>query len=310
MTGASATLFHLGNVVIDIVARVDDLPPQGGDVIASGSLVTPGGGFNVMAAATRQGLSTVYGGLLGSGPFGALAAQALNAENISYSREPERDTDTGFVICLVDSQGERTFVTAPGAEAQLTPRHLEQIVPSPSDLVYVSGYSLIYPSNRNTLLPWISNLPKDTMLFFDPGPLVAEIPVQALAVLWDRAQWVTCNAREATLLTKEDSPARAAWRIAQTTRHQQIVVRDGARGCVFVCQDQPPTPVPGLIVDVVDTNGAGDTHTGTFMAALARSMPPYEALQWANGAAAWSVTQSGPATSPTHQELLDWLSVE
>ena len=47
-------LLHLGNVVIDVVLNVPALPERGGDVLASGTQVTPGGGFNVMAGATAR----------------------------------------------------------------------------------------------------------------------------------------------------------------------------------------------------------------------------------------------------------------
>jgi sugar/nucleoside kinase (ribokinase family) len=66
-------LLYLGNVVVDIVLDVPALPRRGGDVLARGSQLTPGGGFNVMTAAARQGLPVAYAGAHGSGPFGDLA---------------------------------------------------------------------------------------------------------------------------------------------------------------------------------------------------------------------------------------------
>ena len=49
-------LLHLGNVVIDVVLDIPALPERGGDVLASRTELTPGGGFNVLAAAARLGL--------------------------------------------------------------------------------------------------------------------------------------------------------------------------------------------------------------------------------------------------------------
>ena len=66
--------------------------------------------------------------------------------------------------------------------------------------------------------------------------------------------------------------------------------------------------VPGFGVEVVDTNGAGDTHTGAFLAALASGASWSEAVRRANGAAALSVTRRGPATGPTVAELELFLS--
>jgi sugar/nucleoside kinase (ribokinase family) len=65
--------------------------------------------------------------------------------------------------------------------------------------------------------------------------------------------------------------------------------------------------VPGFRVTVVDTNGAGDTHTGGFLAALADGADDAEAVRRANAAAALSVTKPGPATGPTRAELAEFL---
>ena len=74
--GRFQRLLHLGNVVVDLVMDVPALPGRGGDVLARDTALAPGGGFNVMAAAARQGLAVSYGGAHGTGPFGDLARPA------------------------------------------------------------------------------------------------------------------------------------------------------------------------------------------------------------------------------------------
>ena len=56
MTSPFGRLLHLGNVVVDVVLTVPALPEPGGDVLATSTQTAAGGGFNVMAAARRQGL--------------------------------------------------------------------------------------------------------------------------------------------------------------------------------------------------------------------------------------------------------------
>src|SRR6516225_2234540 len=86
MPSPFARLLHLGNVVVDVVLNVPALPEPGGDVFATGALTTAGGGFNVMAAAARQGLAVAYGGVIGTGPFATLATAACAAEGIEVPR--------------------------------------------------------------------------------------------------------------------------------------------------------------------------------------------------------------------------------
>ena len=211
-------LLYLGNVVVDVVLDVPALPGRGGDVLARGSQLSPGGGFNVMAAAARQGLPVAYAGAHGTGPFAGLARAGLAAEGIEVLQPARPDTDTGFVVALVDDTAERTFVTSRGAEATLTGADLAGLNACPGDAAGLSGYSLVHPSNRGALLGWLARLPAENTVVFDPGPLVASIPPGALDQVLGRADWLTCNAREAAVLTGAGPPGRGAARAGGPAR--------------------------------------------------------------------------------------------
>ena len=109
-------LVFAGQAIVDIVLRVPALPERGGDMIATSAEITTGGGFNVMAAAARQGLPVLYAGGHGTGPWGDLVRAALGAEGITILRPADPGRDTGFDVALVEPDGERTFATHPGAE--------------------------------------------------------------------------------------------------------------------------------------------------------------------------------------------------
>lgn len=308
MTGRFGRLLHLGNVVVDIVLDVPALPERGGDVLATGSVMTPGGGFNVMVAAARQGLPVAYAGAYGSGPFAALARAALADAGITILQPPKAGIDTGFVVSIVDAEGERTFVTSRGAEATLTTADLGGISAAPGDASYLSGYGLVHPSNRAALLGWLGRLPPGHAVFADPGPLVQLIPPDVMERVLGRADWWTCNAREAALLTGPPDPVAAARALARRTGSRGVLVRTGPAGCLLGRGGSAPVRVPGFDVDVLDTNGAGDAHTGTFIAALARGLDAVAAAREANAAAALSVTRRGPATAPAAAELARFLA--
>lgn len=305
--GLIGRLLYVGNVVIDLVLTVPALPDRGADMLASSSRATPGGGFNVMTAAARQGLPVAYGGAHGRGPFGDLARSGLAAAGISVLLPPAAGPDTGIVVSVIDAGGERTFVTSPGAEARLTAADLAAVVPGRRDAVALSGYSLLYPASRSALLGWLPRLGPANQLVVDPGPLAGQIPAAALAAVRGRADWLTCNAREAAILTGQPDP-RAAARALGGHGGRGVIVRLGPDGCLIGRAGDEPVHVPGFAVTAIDTNGAGDTHTGTFIAALARGADHVEAARLANGAAAYSVTLPGPATAPTVAELASFLA--
>ena len=311
--GPVGALLHLGNVVVDVVLDVPALPERGGDVLASRGSMTAGGGFNVMVAAARQGLPVRYAGAHGTGPLAALAAAALADAGIEVVQPPAPGRDTGFVISLVEADGERTFITSPGAEAAMTAAGLAGVRAGARDAVYLSGYGLVYPSNQRALLGWLASLSETIVVFFDPGPLAASIPAAVLDPVTRRADWLTCNAREAAALAGRPAPAAALEVLAEPGpggRPRGVLVRMGRDGCLLGAAGAPPERVPGFTVDAIDTSGAGDTHTGTFIAALGRCCSPADAARLANAAAALSVTRRGPATAPTATELAGFLASE
>lgn len=283
MTGR---LVHTGQVVLDLVMVVPALPPPGGDVLASSTNLVPGGGFNVMAAAARSGARVLYAGSHGTGDFGDLARSALADEGVELAHEPTAGLDTGVVVALVDATGERTFATGAGAEGRLRAAALDRVLPNDDDVVYVTGYSLLHKTNRAALLEWLPRLPGSTILF-DPGPLVADINPGDLHDVLSTIDILSCNAHEAEVLGELPPVA---------------VVRDGAKGC-HVHEHGRTTDVPGFPVEVVDTNGAGDTHCGVLAAELLRGSTLLDAAVRANAAAALSVTRRGPATAPDRDAI-------
>src|SRR5205823_3766192 len=140
-------LVSLGSVIIDLVLSLPGLPKRGGDVLAAQRGIAVGGAFNVLSAASRLGLSSVYAGPHGRGPFGDLVRAALCREGIEIARAPNPDLDTGWTIALIEPDAERTFITVTGADAIVEPADLEDIEYRAGDAVYVSGYDLAYPAS-------------------------------------------------------------------------------------------------------------------------------------------------------------------
>ena len=307
-------LVFAGEALVDVLMRVPGLPPRGGDILATSSQVAVGGGFNVMAAAARQGLPVLYAGGHGTGPWGDLVRAALAAEGIALLRPPEASRDTGFDVALVESDAERTFVTSLGAESISEPGSWDAVPAGPGDAVYVSGYGLVPPESGAVLGAWAAALPPGALLFLDPGPLVADIPDAVLDPVLSRCDWLSCNAREGALLSDGAAPQQAARRLLARTGQAGVIVRSGPDGCFLATRPPAPTSGPSALVHVpaptvaaVDTTGAGDAHSGVFLAALADGLSPAAAARRANAAAALAVTRPGPATSPPRAELDAWL---
>jgi sugar/nucleoside kinase (ribokinase family) len=283
----------VGSVLVDVMLAVPRWPERGGDVLADRAGVTPGGGFVVLSAARRLGLPARLAGRVGSGAFGERVMAALADLDVEVLL-PRPASDTGFCVGLVEPDGERTFVTSPGAESTLDAGDLDRVDVGPDDAVYLSGYDLCYPETGPVAAAWLAGL-RNGLVVLDPGPLAGQIPAAVLATVLTRTNLLTLNAREADLLGGD--------LLDRLAPDAVLVVRDGARGCTVHRRGRPPEQLPAPAVRAVDTTGAGDTHTGALLAELASTGDPVAAARTANVAAALSVTVWGSATGPDRETL-------
>ncbi len=291
-------LLHTGQVIIDLVMAVDKLPPPGGDVLAQSADFEVGGGFNVMAAAQRNGLPVVYLGRHGNGRFGDLARAAMAAEGIHLGIVQPAERDTGLCVAVTEASAERSFISYIGAEGEVSAEELAGVPVEAGDFVYVSGYSLSQVGKAQALLDWVLGLPAAISVVFDPGPLVDSPDAPLLRALMPRIDVWTSNSVEALKITGESNLDAALGQLAGLLSPKvMMVVRDGPRGC-WINQGGIRSHVPGFKVEAVDSNGAGDAHAGVFLAGLAQGLPVLAAARRANAAAALAVTRWGPATAP------------
>jgi sugar/nucleoside kinase (ribokinase family) len=300
-----ARVVCLDTVMIDFALIIDSLPARGGDALSSRRLMTAGGGYNVMSAARRQGVNALYVGQLGVGRFADIARGVLLNEGIHVALASRGDLDLGVCVVLVDQSGERTFVTSPGAELTLSAYELSTVSLVSGDVVYVSGYNVVYPEVARTVSEWLAALPTEVVVAFDPGPRASDIAPEIMARVIERTDWLLCNTAEAQLWVSSDDALDCASELRGRAQHSMVVVRDGANGCA-AASAQGLVRAPGFAAHVVDTNGAGDVHNGVVIAELMMGTSLEEALLRANAAASIAIASFGPATCPT-RNLVDEL---
>jgi sugar/nucleoside kinase (ribokinase family) len=306
---ASPRLIHIGSAVIDFIYRLEHLPAPGDDLTASTFAALPGGGFNMMVAARRSGMTVAYGGKIGDGLCGAMLTAAFKAEHIDCLQPPTNGIDSGTCVVLITSDSERTFVSKPGAEGVISPADFIHMRPTPGDWIFTSGYTLAYPGSRDSQAQFISRLPAETIFAFDPTGIVDEIPRDLLKTVLGRTDWLSCNRAEAAVIAGLGSDEELASRLLTEHCPQAagVVIRAGSAGALLAQRGSRPAFVPAFQVETVDTNGAGDTHVGAFVAALSQGVSPVEALRYANAAAAISTMRHGGSVAPTTQEINEFL---
>lgn len=339
MTGR---VVHTGQVVIDLTLRIEALPEPGGDVFADEAGMGLGGGYNVLVAARRLGVETLFAGTLGRGPFSQAADAGLAAIGAVHVGA-RVDGDLGYCVAMTDARAERTFVSAAGAETRDPLDAFDRLEVGVEDVVYVSGYSLAHAANTAALERLVRRLVgaagrtgdggggrsgggnggrssggarggggaaggRPGAVLFDVSPMVGTASMESLEMVGALDPIWSLNEREAGILAARlglDAPDgdRAATAEALGRRLGPVLVRAGASGSWFV-SDDGLIRTPSVPVKPVDTNGAGDAHSGVLAAALARGVALPVALRWANVAGALSTTRRGPATCPTEKEIM------
>jgi sugar/nucleoside kinase (ribokinase family) len=280
--------------MMDMVLRISQLPERGGDAPVLERVLTTGGGFNIMSAAARQGVPVRYAGWLGQGPLAEQARASLENDGIALPCLGGT-RDLGVCVVLLEADGERTFVTSPGAETDVTAAALQSIDIRTGDIAYFSGYNFLHDGVCEAVLSILTQLSTDVLVAFDPGPRVLDIPGHILSVVLARTDWLLINRDEFNNLIKARTQLTSAPR-------RGMVIHNGPEGCaVIIGSEIFHRPAPS--VAAIDTNGAGDTHNGVFLASLLLGDEPLEAARRANVAAADAVTKVGPANSPTRSEI-------
>ena len=307
----------MGQILVDLAVRGDALPGPGGDVWAVDEGMHVGGGFNALVAARRMGAEAISLSPIGSGPHSSLIQAALEHEEITDLGPHIAGIDNGFCIAFTDRTGERTFISTKGAETMSPASAWADFVRTmhPGDVLYIDGYLMDHPANREAAEAALRVLPKGVRVLLDVSPVIG-IP----SALPSDGVIVSMNHREAQEIARQRGDAsvrdqclqpREAARAMLAALDRPVLLRAGAEGAYFVrscdaalsASDTDPSYIPTPRVEAIDTNGAGDAHSGVLAASLALGIPMKRALLFANCAGALSTTVVGPASCPTREEI-------
>ena len=307
----------MGQILVDLAVRGDALPGPGGDVWAVDEGMHVGGGFNALVAARRMAAEAVALSPIGDGPYSSLIQAALAREGIADAGPRVAGIDNGFCIAFTDRTGERTFISTKGAETMAPASAWADFVRTmrPGDVLYVDGYLMDHPANREAAQAALRALPKGVRVVLDVSPVIGipeGLPSDGVIVSMNHreAQEIGERTADRSLLDRCAQPLGAAEAVCAAMR-RPVVVRAGAQGAYVArpsvaatdAVDEDASHVPTPRVEAIDTNGAGDAHSGVLAASLAQGIPMERALLLANCAGALSATVVGPASCPTREEI-------
>lgn len=274
----------------DLISKVARPIARGETLMAGDFSVSPGGkGSNASVAAARQGARVALLARIGDDDFGRMGMELWHAEGINTAHvEQVAGERSGVAQILVYEDGDNSIAVYPGAGSGLGARHAQAAAMLLASCRVVMA-SCEVPAEA-TLEAFRLARAAGALTLLNPAP--ARPLSDALLALVDV---LTPNESELLLLAGEahaGSTDQAAARLLSRGA-RAVLVTLGAAGCRLYQAGQQPISIPGRTMAVRDTIGAGDTFTGALAAALARGEALPAAMQWANAAAALSVTRHG-----------------
>ena len=274
----------------DLISQVARPIARGETLMASAFTISPGGkGSNAAVAAARQGASVALIARIGDDDFGRMGLALWRAEGIATDHvECAAGERSGVAQIRVYDDGDNSIAVHPGAGSGLNAQHVL------AAHRLIEGCKVVMASCEVPLEAMLNAFriarEAGVKTILNPAP-ARPLPAGLLRLV----DILTPNESELYQLAgagHADTLHNAANHLlAQGVG--AVLVTLGSRGCALYQTGCDPIALPGRHMLVADTIGAGDTFTGSLAASLARGMPVASAMQWANAAAALSVTRHG-----------------
>ena len=288
-------LIMIGSTCVDIIIPVERLPKTGEDLQPEKQTFAIGGtGWNACRAAILTGVKPIFLSPVGQGMY----AQQVEAAFADYDLEimARSERENGCCYCLVEADGERTFMCIRGGEYEFRPEWLNAL-PGEYSLCYTCGMELQDTPAGENILDWLE-AHRETEVFYAPGPRGILMPAERQDRILALKPIVHLNEHEILDLTGAATEEEGAQMLHQRTGNI-VIVTLGGRGCLCVDRDGTIQYAPGKKTVVADTIGAGDSHAGVMLGCIYKGMELAEAMTLANAVAAEVVSRVGANISKT-----------
>lgn len=286
--------------MVDIIMRIDRLPKSGEDVNSGEQTITVGGcAYNVANILRSFKVDHDLVVPVGNGMYGQIIKKQLEVDRYPVIIEDD-DNDNGYCLCLVEADGERTFITLQGIECDFESEWLDSIKLNQYDNIYISGYE-VEGNSGHVISDWLDTNKDDSItLFFAPGPRITYIDGEVMDKLFKLSPVVHLNEKEILDYTNSSCVENALVELYKLTNNT-VIVTMGDRGVIYYDGNEFRT-VSGKKATVVDTIGAGDSHVAAMIAAKSLGYDIDKACKIANKVAADVVSIEGPTIKHNFNE--------
>ena len=284
----------IGSSCVDVIIRVEHLPRREENLHPQSQQFRLGGcACNVSQVLGRGKADMTFVTPVGlQGVFGPWVYARL--QDMPWASPVcLEDAANGCCYCLVEPDGERTFLSIHGAEYTFDAAWMGAYQAQSYDFGYVCGLEVEEKTGGN-LVAWLETARIGTIMYA-PGPRGLRVPNALTEQLLDLHPMLHLNRQETLEMAGCDDLEKAMCALVRRTG-RPVITTLGPDGAMVLGPDIALQHVPGVAhVKVVDTIGAGDAHAGAVLLGLSRGMWLADAAAFANRVSARVVAQEGAA---------------
>ncbi len=288
-----------GIIIADTVVKpVDKLPPRGTLAFAGSIDLCVGGcASNTATALARLGIPTAVAGRVGNDFYGEFLRESLGSERLDLSAlHTDKKLSTSSVCALVASDGERTFLHTPGANAALTDRDFRLADFGGARITHCAGILLCENMRGQTLARLMKRARKSGM-------------ITSLDTVWDGyGRWLDfvepalpfidyffTNDSEGRKITGRGTPAGIA-DFLLCKGVGTAIVKKGENGSM-IARGKTTHDIPAFETGCIDSTGAGDAYVAGFLYGILKGWPLDKCGIFGSAVAALSTNAPGATTA-------------
>ena len=291
-------LLIIGSTCVDVILQLDHLPTTGEDMHPVQRFAMGGCAFNVAQVPKAYDVDLRFVTPIGDhGVFSDFVRAHL--DNAGF-RGPITvpDSENGCCYCLVERNGERTFLSVHGVEYSFHAEYMNAFADERFDYTYICGLE-VEETTGGELVAWLEAHPDIAgTVVYAPGPRGIEVDADRTERILAMHPILHLNEQEAQALagmSGSENHILAAAQALHAKTQNMVIVTCGADGVLWISADGSVHSAPSVPSTVVDTIGAGDSHCGAVLTGLTLGWSENDTMRFANQIASEVVAQEGGA---------------
>ncbi len=289
----------IGACVLDTLIEMDKYPNEDIKIKANNVFASGGGPVsNALVCISKLGLQTEYLGLLSNDASGQRLIQEFKQYNVETKNIKCVDNTSAFTsfIVLAKDKGTRTCVFDKGSVPD-DPSLLDLSTIKSADILHLDGNYL------NIAKAGIKVAKENGVLIsLDAGSVYPHIEdiMEYIDILIPSEEF-------ALKYTKKNNPEEAILELNNMYHPKVLVVTQGSKGGIYL-KDNIVHHYNAFKIDCVDSNGAGDTFHGAFLARYLEGKSIEECVMFASATSAIKCQKAGVRVAlPNKEEVESFL---